>query len=244
MLATSGLGFGLLLLLLLLPLDRAAGAGADPLQAGFASQYTLHYNGLRLGVAERDLIPLGDGTAVFRSLAYPTGLARALVSDRVEERSLITLEANGLRPLEYRYQQSGGRRERQAELYFNWRGGELVRRPADERSPLAAGTLDTLSFQLALMRDLAAGRQAFSYRIADRRKLREFAFTVHGAQRVKTSFGSFDTLRVTALSADGEKRFEFWCAPELAYLPVRLVYEDEGDTTRLELTGYTPRGNR
>ncbi len=220
--------------ILSLPLSSAA----DAITEGFSSSYTLAYNGFEVGVAERTLVPLGDGTVVFKSKAYPTGLARMLVSDRVIERSVIHTETGRLKPMEYSYVQTD-HKDRNADIYFSWPKGEVVIQPSQERYPLHADTLDALSFQLALMRDLAAGKQQFRYYIVDRRKQREYNFKVQGHEQVRTPMGHFDAVKVVAKSKGGGRSFEFWCAPKLGYLPVRIVSEEhDGDRTVMQLASY------
>lgn len=231
-----------LLLLLIAPLAAAA-ATAEVLREGFTSRYALSYNGIEIGTTERNLIPLGDGSLVFKSTAYPTGLAAVLLSDRVVERSLLKLANGGVRPVEYSFRQSGGKRTREADLYFSWPRGELITQPANRNVPLPVNAMDALSFQLALMRDLEAGKKSFVYQIADRRRLREYRFEVQGTENVRTPQGRFDTVHVLAENAERDRNFEFWCAPALGYLPVRIVYFDDGDESRLVLSGYRGPGD-
>lgn len=223
----------LIALVLSLPLVSAA----DAITEGFSSTYTLAYNGFEIGVAERTLVPLGDGTAVFKSKAYPTGLARMLVSDHIIERSVLHTKT-GLKPMEYSYTQTG-HEKRNADVFFSWPKGEVVIQPAEERYPLHPGTLDALSFQLALMRDVAAGKTQFTYYIVDRSKQREYRFQTAGHERIRTPMGHFDAVKVTATAAEGGRSFDFWLAPQLDYLPVRIVSEeDDGDRTVMQLASY------
>lgn len=233
----------LIILLFLLFAPAASGAAtAEVLRDGFSSSYALSYNGIEIGVTERNLIPLGDGSLVFKSTAYPTGLAAVLLADRVVERSLLKLAEGGLRPVEYSYRQSGGKKTREADLYFSWPRGELITQPANRNVPLPENALDALSFQLALMRDLEAGKKSFVYQIADRRRLREYRFEVQGTETIHTPHGRFETVHVRAQNEERDRNFDFWCAPALGYLPVRIVYRDDGDESRLILSDYDGPG--
>lgn len=233
----------LLLILLVIAPVAIASATAEALRHGFTSSYALSYKGIEIGVTERNLISLGDGTLVFKSTAYPTGLAAALLSDRIVERSLLKIDDSRIQPVEYSYRQSGGKKTRESDVYFSWPRGEIIIRPDDNQVPLPEGTLDVLGFQLALMRDLEAGEQSFTYPIADRRKLREYRFEVGDRENVETPYGRFDAIYVRAESTEEDRTFEFWCAPELGYLPVQIIYDDGDDKSRMVLNEYAGPGS-
>jgi len=55
---------------------------------------------------------------------------------------------------------------------------------------------------------------------------------VVGRERLKTSVGEFDTVKV-ARKGDGRESAELWLAAERGYVPVRLVVTEK-DGTRYE----------
>ena len=101
--------------------------------------------------------------------------------------------------------------------------------------PMFPDTQDRLSFLLAL--SLIPGRaQSSTFHVVDGKGLSHHKYQVFGRERLRTSAGEFDTVKVARLSEGArQETAELWLAAELGYLPVRLlVVQDDG--TRLDQT--------
>jgi len=221
-------------LALALPPRGAEAAGT--LKAYFPATYRVSKNGFPLGLAERRLQTRPDGTQVFVSRAHPTGLAAVFVSDTITERSVERRQGDRIRPLRYSYRQSGGRHERQWSLRFDWSAHRVTSSHEHIQHTLAPHTQDLLSFQLALMLDLQAGKRRFSYPIVDKKEMHDYGFKTVGQQMLRTRVGRLKTLKLVHKDVQGEGSFVFWCAVNYGYLPVRIERTDEdGDKITMEL---------
>ena len=224
----------------------AAGAARAAALAPFEARYRLSLGGLTVGEMRLALRAAGDGRYLYEMASRPRGLLALFRRDTLTERSLWERGPGGApRPLRYERIQTGSR-ERRARLVFTWSPegsgrvrNEVAGRPWEMAVP--PGTLDRLLVQLALRRDLAAGRKPLEYPIADGGKLKRYRFAVLGRETVTTSAGRFETVKIQRLRRKGKPPLFFWLAPELGYLSVAGTRPGgEGGTVRMELIEIRP----
>jgi hypothetical protein len=141
-----------------------------------------------------------------------------------------TIENNVLKPREFFDERSG---RDTARAWFDWKAQTLTMQYQGNKAsePLPANAQDRLSFLFAL--SLLPGKaESVSYSIADGKGLSRHEYKVVGRERLRTSVGEFDTVKV-ARKGDGRESAEFWLAAERGYVPVRLVVTEK-DGTRYE----------
>ena len=224
----------------------AAGVARAAALAPFEARYRLSLGGLTVGEMRLALRAAGDGRYLYEMASRPRGLLALFRRDTLTERSLWERGPDGApRPLRYERIQTGSR-ERRARLVFAWSpdGSGRVRNEVAGRPWAMAvppGTLDRLLVQLALRRDLAAGRKPLEYPIADGGKLKRYRFAVLGRETVTTSAGRFETVKIQRLRRKGKPPLYFWLAPGLDYLLVAGTRPGgEGGTVRMELVEIRP----
>ncbi len=206
-----------------------------PLTAGalpaFSSLYQVSREGFGIGEAQFTLSKEADNRYVYESHTYPTGIAAWFFKDTVEERSKWTQQAHGIVPLEYLYERSGGKKERHAQLSFDWEQGTVENHVEGQpwQMDIPIGTLDKLVVTLAMMLDLKAQEKDLEYTIADGGKLKHYRFKIVGEERISSRAGEFDTVKLERVREDTKRSTYLWCAPALHYLPVRIEqHEDDG----------------
>jgi Protein of unknown function (DUF3108) len=206
----------------------AAGAHALPKQ--FTAEYTLSTMGLEIGDTRRTLRAEGDDRFVFESLSVPKGIATWFISDTLLERSVWQDVNGGVQPQEYLYRRSGGRKNKLIEMSFDWKD-RVVQGLDGSRHwhmDLPEGTLDKLSFQLALMQDLKQGKRKLSYPIADKGEVSVYNVRILGNEDVKTPLGTFKTIKVQQVRKSNERGLTLWAAPSLDFMPVKIEYKEKG----------------
>jgi hypothetical protein len=196
----------------------------------FEVQYTLRYEGIRVGEAVYRLRQQGD-EYLYESRTRPVGIAAWFRKVRVEEHSQWTWHEDRIRPLQYLYRRTGGRSDRDAELIFDWEALQVENRVAGHpwQMDIPPHALDKMVVTLVLMRDLASGARDVEYAIADGGRLKTYRFKVVGEERVETPAGTFDALKLERLRDDNKRYTALWCAPELHYLPVKLLQREDDD---------------
>lgn len=100
------------------------------------------------------------------------------------------------------------------------------------------GALDELNAELQVREDLKGSGLKSSYLIADAKGLDTRHFVKQGNETVKTSYGTFNTIKVVLTHDNKTKQSVFWLAPKLDYLPVKMSHQDGKTSYNLTLTGY------
>jgi hypothetical protein len=149
---------------------------------------------------------------------------------RAKRVSRGALGPNGPRPHEYTDERSGRDTQR---VWFDWKAGTITRRyKGDPRTePVPVDTQDRLSFLLALGYASQNGKP-ITFHVADGRGMSHHEYKPNGRERIGTPAGEFDTVKLVRQNGSGDAA-EFWLAPGLNYLPVRIVVTEK-DGTRYE----------
>ncbi|MCC6206970.1 MAG: DUF3108 domain-containing protein [Gammaproteobacteria bacterium] len=219
---------------------RAADAPVREFTARYKADY--HYNaGILLSAKmERRLSRNTDGSYTLTSKMEAIGLLARVLSDNIEESSVWSLADGRPRPLKYQYSHTGRKKgdERNAVLSFDWKKGIVINRINNDpwTMKVPTGAQDKLLYQYTLMRDLQAGRDTFSYDIADGGELKNFRFERVGTELITTPLGKLETVKLERLH--GSRRDLIWCAPALDYLPVRIEQRKNGKAVTMEITEY------
>lgn len=200
----------------------------------YTAHYEVSYSSLKVGEMTQRLQRGGDGQHVLQTTAHTTGVVSWLKNDKVTEES-IWYEAQGeLLPLSYRYRYQGRSKDVLERLDFDWQAGEVESLRDGKLTTLTVtpGTYDKHMYQIALRRDLAKGERRIAYSVAERSKIKSYAFEVVGEEHIDSeSFGSLDCLRVKKGTTT------IWVAPDFDYLPVRIEKDEDGSLVRSELVG-------
>jgi len=199
----------------------------------FQASYQFSYNGKNLGSATRTLSKSGNQwNYVFSARAG--GLASATESSRFSfnngkiisndfKRSSKVLIHNNTLTIDFDPARKiiSTRKDDKARS-FSW----------------TSGVLDELNAELQIREDLKASGLKSAYPIADAKEVEARRFIKQGNETVKTSYGTFETVKVKIQHKKPERNTIFWLAPKLDYLPVKVSHQDEGSSYGLLLTGY------
>lgn len=197
----------------------------------FTATYSVERGVLTIGSARLALTREPGGGYHYESHSWPTRLAALFNKVKLHETSSGRITADGLRPEQYHYLRTGGSRERVAHLTFDWQAGMVVNNVAGSRWKMTvpAGTHDKLSTQLGMMAALAQGETDFSFDVADGGTLKQFRYRVLGRKVLEVPAGTFRTVKITMSSGKGRHKTLAWCAPDLNYLPVKIVRQEQGE---------------
>jgi hypothetical protein len=150
----------------------------------------------------------------------------------VKRASRGTVEAGGIRPLEFRDQ----RGDRQAEFArFDWAKRQVVeeRDGKSEATPIKGAMQDRLSFLWSFAFTPPGGAE-IALDVADGRGVSRFRYAISGPEVLKTPAGEFEAIKLVKQREPGDDRgTEVWLAVSHQFAPVRvLVVEKDG--TRLD----------
>ncbi|TVP88978.1 MAG: DUF3108 domain-containing protein [Pseudomonadaceae bacterium] len=215
------------------------GTEVKPLKP-FKASYTADMRRVPVnGEASHQLEQNADGTW---TLTFHAGMFVA----RMTETSQLTLDNGEIKPLNYHYERRGLGRSRETRQSFDWDAGKVTGNHGDRAIALATepGLLDKTSYQLALQRDLLAGKDTLHYRVVDGRSIDEYEFEITGSKRVSTEVGEFDAVEVVRVrDADANRQTTLWFAKDWDYLLVRLQQiESDGQDYQIMLKKATIDG--
>ena len=166
----------LLTLFPLLMVCHLAPADDHRLPERFSADFELYTHGMTVARTHWSVEPAGDDSFVYESRTEPAGFYAMISNDRVLERSVWRYVGDRLRSLCYRYVRTGGKKERDIAIEFDWERN-LAHNTANGDTwnmPIPAEALDKLNYVLAMMGDLAAGKQEIDYLVADGGKLKAY----------------------------------------------------------------------
>ncbi len=222
-------------LLLLAPL--AASAAAPP---PYTAQYEVRRNGDRLGTATVSFRKLANGRFELVSDTVGTDGLAAIAGVAVNERSVLRW---GDQPetVAYNYRQKMAWKSRERGLQVDAAAGRIDSTDKDNHySPrYEAGVLDRNAVVVALMGDLAAGRNGeLRYRIPDHDEMQTWVYRVGAAEQLDTPLGPQKVLRVERIRDTGNGRSTtLWMAPGRNFVPLRMLQkEPNGETIEMRIT--------
>ncbi|TCZ83902.1 DUF3108 domain-containing protein [Lysobacter sp. N42] len=106
---------------------------------------------------------------------------------------------------------------------------------ADRAGPvkLQPGDMDALLVNLAIARDVAAGKP-LRYRMVDNGRARQLTYTVAGKEAITVDGRSQQATKVVGTS--GDKQTTLWVVPGMP-VPARIVQKDGNDVIELRIAG-------
>lgn len=206
-----------------------APAPAAPMQFDrFVASFVLKAFGTTVGRSEWRLVPTESGQFLWESRSETAGAGAFIRDVYVTERSESEVHDHSFRPLVYRYDRYARNASRKVQVTFDWNEGVVLNTAAGHtwRMSVPPGTLDKLNYLLALMRDLADGKRAMQYTIADGGRLKHYDMRAIGAETLETALGTLETLKIRRLRHADDREATLWCASALGFLPVKLEHRD------------------
>lgn len=217
-------------------------ASAQSTNAAFGIPFfTAHYILKNLGLSVAHVtVTFGreKGQLIYRQVTSPAGVIAWFRHDHITEESVLAPGATPL-PIEYRFVHTGHGPTKRAVIHFD-RQHDLATGHMQNGDPVKVtidpGTLDRMSLQLALMQAVASGRRPLHFTTVEtKNKLSHYVFHDLGPATVITSLGRLDTIHLQREWQAKHIRFDFWLAPSLHDLPVKLTQTGQGDSSNLSL---------
>jgi len=194
----------------------------------FKADYLASYMGMQ---ANGTMTLASEGTGKWRyNLQVKNQLADL-------SQSTVFEEVRGqLRPLSSQDRSALLVKKRNVQASYNWTSNQATWTgdvKPDRRGPVAlkAGDMDALLINLAIARDLAAGKP-LNYRMVDEGRIKPMSYKVVGKEKITVAGKSYDATKVSRV--DGNKELIAWIVPEFP-VPARLLQRESGKDA-LDLT--------
>ncbi len=227
----------LLFALTLLALPAVQAADLQP----FSASYTADWKQLPMsGSAERSLSKNDNGT-------WTLSFKASMMIASLTEESTIRLDKDTLLPQSYTFERGGLGKAKKINLDFDWSSKMVTGTDRGDpvKVPLNSGMLDKSTYQLALQRDVAAGKKSMSYQVVEGTDTDTYDFRVLGAEKVSTKAGSVDAIKVERVRdpTQNKRTTVMWFAKDWDYLLVRLQQvETDGKEYNIMLQDGTVAG--
>lgn len=199
----------------------------------FQASYQFGYNGKNMGTATRTLSKSGN------TWSYVFAAKAAAIASATET-SRFTLNNGQISSSNFSRTSKILVHNDTMTINFNPNTKMINTKKKDKERSFAwkAGVLDELNAELQVREDLKSSGLKSSYLIADAKGIDTHQFVKQGTESVKTSYGTFDTIKVVMKHDNNDKNSTFWLAPKLDYLPVKMTHQDGNTSYSLLLTGY------
>lgn len=224
----------------------AAGAGGEPPAASSPKEvparspvpYTARYSVKRSGATVAEVVytlarsPQGWE---YRARAKPSKMVSFIISTEIDEYSLLEIAGSSVRPLSYRYEQTGGKKEeRILRADYDWQANAVAVTDGteDRRLSLAATAQDPLSVQLAVIQCMKSDCAHMDFLVLDDLELEKRRFERGDGESLRTALGDHETIKVSHRS--GKRQTVMWLAPELNHIPV-MVRQYRNDELKSEM---------
>ncbi|WP_248806989.1 DUF3108 domain-containing protein [Pseudomonas sp. MWU13-2100] len=227
----------LLFALTLLALPAVQAADLQP----FSASYTADWKQLPMsGSAERSLSKNDNGT-------WTLSFKASMMIASLTEESTLLLDKDTLLPQSYSFERGGLGKAKKINLDFDWSSKMVTGSDRGDpvKVPLNSGMLDKSTYQLALQRDVAAGKKSMSYQVVEGTDTDTYDFRVLGAETVSTKAGSVDAIKVERVRdpTQNKRTTVMWFAKDWDYLLVRLQQvETDGKEYNIMLQEGTVAG--
>lgn len=215
-------------------------AAVEPLPE-FEATYAVRY-GLLSGTMVLRLSRHGN-RYVYETSLQPKGLVSLFFRGTIHETTHLVVDGDTIRPVDYERTDTIADPARFARYLFSDDGVAGIYKGQPVESPMQPGGHNRISVHVALIHALRRGAEVTTFSVFDRSRWKEYRFEVIPDQIVETSSGTFETIEVHYSSPGDEKGSSLYFAPSLEFLPVMIVYSENGDAkSRAQLTHYRIEG--
>ena len=208
--------------LALLPWAASAAADADG-PHDFVAKFAIEWHGITAGYTTLELTRTAPNTFTYKSSNVARGIFKLAFPDVISQTSTFTVVNGEVVPATYHADDGAPDSDKAVTLRFDWQtrrvSGIAEKKPVD--LPLQSGTQDTLSVQIELMNEVAAGRSPKSFWLIDNDEIKEYKYTREGTETLDTPLGKLDTVRYRSEHAGSDRVTRLWLATSLGYLPIR-----------------------
>lgn len=224
----------MLVVLVLLLLANSSQA----LPPAFNAQYKISVKGMTIGNMTASLSYSGNQYKYYKS-SKATGLASLFSGDKITDNVAGTFAGEVLQPAYYVFMHKSKRKDIQDNIRFQTATFVIEHyKKKSYKLEVPQGTLDRSSMELAFARDIASGKQQFSYSLIDSGKLKNYAFIDQGQEEISLPAGSYNCRKFQVKREGKSRKTTLWLAKETSYIPVKIEHVEKGTTIVTRLSTF------
>lgn len=212
----------------------------------FRATYAVEFRGMDGGNLIFTFQPASEpGQFIYQTTADPSFLASLVVSRAATERSRIAIDEQGVRPLEWVFDDGKSSDKADGSLTFDWATqratGRIEREAID--LPTEAGLQDRLSIQIAVMVALLRGQEPSRFPMIDDNRIKRYTYRKVGDATLDTPLGKVETVIYESTREGSSRLARFWMAPSYDYLAMRAEQERKGKVETVMTISALARGD-
>ena len=207
-------------------------SSGSPLISSYDLNYEAQFNGMQISAVHR-FSRLDNGQ-------YKETLEAKGILGKVTERAVFDISSDyQIIPREHSYRRSLVGVKRTEKQLFDWSNGVVTYSKGKKKQPLEIqpGYMDTMSHKLQLRWDLAAQKNALTYPVISRGKLKQYTYEVVGNEVITTAIGPLNTTVIQRVEDKESKATKVWLATDWDYVMVRLHKMERGETQEMAFKG-------
>ncbi|MFC1664501.1 DUF3108 domain-containing protein [Pseudomonadota bacterium] len=208
----------------------------------FSAKYTIDYSIASGEMVVRYSKGKAKNEFVYSTETKATGLASIIASGPLTMNSRFLVGENGLTPMGLITKDDARQGKDNAQLSFDWKAQQAnyKDRKGEKSVKLINGIQDVLSVQIAVMKDLAAGKTPLKYSVIEKGgRLRAHEYHKIKEETLSVSGRSYRTVRYDLKRQDSNRVMIYWFVPELDFLPVRMRQIKIDKETKKKKTVFT-----
>lgn len=190
----------------------------------FTAVYEVSYRGMRAGQLTFKLSrDDATGRYTYETTADPSMLARFFVSRAAVERSVMEIGPDGVRPVEWSFDDGRSGTEKDGHLKFDWTRNVVTGVIEGEQIelPLEPGLQDRLSIQVDVVTSLLRGETPGTIPLIDDNRVKRYDYVKKETTTLDSALGKLDTIVYESTRQGSNRQSRFWMVPTMEYLAAR-----------------------
>ena len=190
----------------------------------FTAVYEVSYRGMRAGLLTLKLSrDDATGRYTYQTSADPSMLARFFVSSAAMERTVMEIGPDGVRPLEWQFDDGKSSTAKDGHLTFDWARNVATGEIEGEKIelPLEPGLQDRLSIQVDVVTSLLRGEQPGTIPLIDDNRVKRYNYVKKETTSIDTKLGKLDAVVYESTREGSDRQARFWMIPNMEYVAAR-----------------------
>ena len=190
----------------------------------FTAVYEVSYRGMRAGQLTLKLSrDEASSRYTYQTTADPSMLARFFISSAALERSVMEIGPDGVRPIEWQFEDGKSSTAKDGHLKFDWArnlaSGEIEGEKIE--LPLEPGLQDRLSIQIDVVTSLLRGKEPGTIPLIDDNRIKRYKYVKKETTTVDTQLGKLDAVVYESSREGSDRQSRFWMIPSMEYVAAR-----------------------
>jgi hypothetical protein len=208
-----------------------AARAEEPRLTPFIADYDVKYGSMGVGSSRTELRRTETpGQWVIESRTKASGLARLIAGGTLVQSSTFLLEADGLRPLSYHFDDGTKRSDKDVTLDFDWLSGRVKGISEGKAVDVAteSGLQDAASMQAFVLLQINSGAEPGLIPMIEKDSVKLYRYTLLRREQLKTAIGVLDTLVYRSARDGSSREVLLWYAPALGNANVQAEQRRDG----------------